>query len=119
MLLGRRSDVRRTPIKGTRNHADAANEAAESEEMPNRPTADRKTPPERDPQFAHLDLAGLRDFRSTLTHEESRVSYWRRIIQARLDIVNSARDGSATTVDDLRNVFAERAPSTRRSASRR
>ncbi|HVY10587.1 MAG TPA: hypothetical protein VHB18_10640 [Mycobacteriales bacterium] len=84
--------------------------------MPNRPTADRKTPPERDPQFAHLDLAGLRDFRSTLTHEESRVSYWRRIIQARLDIVNNARDGSATTVDDLRSVFAERAPSTRRTA---
>jgi hypothetical protein len=84
--------------------------------MPNRPTADRKTPPERDPQFAHLDLGGLREYRSTLTHEESRVSYWRRIIQARLDIVTNARGGSATTVADLRNVFAERAPSTRRTA---
>jgi hypothetical protein len=84
--------------------------------MPNRPTADRKTPPERDPQFAHLDLGGLREYRSTLTHEESRVSYWRRIIQARLDIVTNALSGGSTTVDDLRNVFAERAPSTRRTA---
>ena len=85
--------------------------------MPNRPTADRKTPPERDPQFAHLDLGGLREYRSTLTHEESRVSYWRRIIQARLDIVSNHREGgAATTVEDLRAVFAERAPSTRRTA---
>jgi hypothetical protein len=84
--------------------------------MPNRPTADRKTPPERDPQFAHLTLGGLREYRATLTHEESRVSYWRRIIQARLDIVTAASDGGTTTVDDLRNVFAERAPSTRRTA---
>jgi hypothetical protein len=84
--------------------------------MPNRPTADRKTPPERDPQFAHLDLGGLREYRATLTHEESRVSYWRRIIQARLDIVTAGRDSGSTSVDDLRGVFAERAPSTRRTA---
>jgi hypothetical protein len=44
------------------------------------------------------------------------VSYWRRIIQARLDIVVGARTGGTTTVDDLRSVFAERAPSTRRTA---
>jgi hypothetical protein len=84
--------------------------------MPNRPTADRKTPPERDPQFAHLTLGGLREYRATLTHEESRVSYWRRIIQARLDIVTAARESGSTSVDDLRGVFAERAPSTRRTA---
>src|ERR1700761_7095969 len=114
--IGQRSDVGRTPIKGLQDHADAAKEASESEEMPNRPTADRKTPPERDPQFAHLDLGGLREYRATLTHEESRVSYWRRIIQARLDIVISGRDSGTTTVEDLRGVFAERAPSTRRTA---
>jgi hypothetical protein len=84
--------------------------------MPNRPTADRQTPPERDPQFAHLGLDGLREYRSTLTHEESRVSYWRRIIQARLDIVTTAVRGGNASVDDLRNVFAERAPGTRRTA---
>ncbi|MGN6474542.1 MAG: RsiG family protein [Mycobacteriales bacterium] len=84
--------------------------------MPNRPTADRQTPPERDPQFAHLTLGGLREYRSNLTHQESRVSYWRRIIQARLDIVSAAVTGGKAGVEDLRSVFAERAPSTRRTA---
>jgi hypothetical protein len=76
--------------------------------MPNRPTADRlATPPERNPQFAHLSLGGLRNYRSTLSSEESRVSYWRRIIQARLDLVRAAQSGTTTTVEDLREVFAE------------
>jgi hypothetical protein len=76
--------------------------------MPNRPTADRmSTPPERNPQFGHLSLSGLRNYRSTLSSEESRVSYWRRIIQARLDLVRAAQGGTTTTVDDLREVFAE------------
>src|SRR5690349_17374731 len=76
--------------------------------MPNRPTADRmSTPPERNPQFGHLSLSGLRNYRSTLTNEESRVSYWRRIIQARLDLVRAAQGGTTTSVDDLREVFAE------------
>jgi hypothetical protein len=42
-----------------------------------------------------------------LSSEESRVSYWRRIIQARLDLVRAAQGGTTTTVDDLREVFAE------------
>ncbi|HVX70131.1 MAG TPA: hypothetical protein VHA79_10625 [Mycobacteriales bacterium] len=85
--------------------------------MPNRPTADRQTPPERDPQFAHLTLGGLREYRSTLTHEESRVSYWRRIIQARLDLVRAAVEGGTAGVEDLRNVFAERRGVTKRTAA--
>ncbi|MBV9485950.1 MAG: hypothetical protein JO246_07815 [Frankiaceae bacterium] len=76
--------------------------------MPNRPTADRfHAPPERSADFAHLSLDGLRQYRSTLSSEESRVSYWRRIIQARLDLVRAADAGSTTTVDDLPDVFAE------------
>ncbi len=76
--------------------------------MPNRPTADRlSTPPERSPQFAHLSLGGLRHYRGTLSSEESRVSYWRRIIQARLDLVRATLTGTSTTVEDLRAVFAE------------
>lgn len=76
--------------------------------MPNRPTSDRQaTPPERNPQFAHLSLGGLRHYRSTLSSEESRVSYWRRIIQARLDLVRATLAGTSATVDDLREVFAE------------
>jgi hypothetical protein len=77
--------------------------------MPNRPTADRfHAPPERSPDFAHLSLDGLRQYRTTLSSEESRVSYWRRIIQARLDVVRAAdAGGPATTVEDLRNMFTE------------
>lgn len=76
--------------------------------MPNRPTADRfHAPPERSTDFAHLSLDGLRQYRSTLSSEESRVSYWRRIIQARLDVVRATESGSANSLDDLRNMFTD------------
>src|SRR5580693_6757500 len=76
--------------------------------MPNRPTADRfHTPPERSDDFAHLSLDGLRQYRMTVTNEESRVSYWRRIIQARLDLVRAADTGTAASVEDLRDMFTE------------
>jgi hypothetical protein len=54
--------------------------------------------PERSPEFAHLPLVGLRQYRRALTQEESRVSYWRRIIQARLDVVR-ALSGTSTGPD--------------------
>ena len=37
------------------------------------------------PHLVHLDLEALRTYRQELVVEESRVSYWRRILQARLD----------------------------------
>jgi hypothetical protein len=43
-------------------------------------------------QHAHLTLDGLREYRKALTAEESNVSYWRRIIQARLDVVRAGSD---------------------------
>jgi hypothetical protein len=52
--------------------------------------------PERSADFAHLSLEGLRDYRRTLTTEEDKVSYWRRIIQARLDVL---RAGTLASVD--------------------
>jgi hypothetical protein len=78
--------------------------------MGNRPTSDAgrfRTVPERSPEFAHLSLDGLRSYRRALSAEEGRVSYWRRIVQARLDIVRAAEGGTAATVDNLRGVFAE------------
>jgi hypothetical protein len=78
--------------------------------MANRPTADAgrfRTVPERSPDFAHLSLDGLRAYRHALTTEEGRVSYWRRIIQARLDLVRVAEVGTVATADNLRKVFAE------------
>lgn len=48
--------------------------------------------------LSHLDLEQLRAYRRDLQGEESNVSYWRRIIQARLDMVQAGghRAGTAT-----------------------
>ena len=45
--------------------------------------------------FAHLSLEALRAYRRSLGEEEGKVSYWRRILQARLDVV-AAGSGSRT-----------------------
>ncbi|HWH29903.1 MAG TPA: hypothetical protein VNU26_13240 [Mycobacteriales bacterium] len=59
-----------------------------------------KPVPERQEVFAHLTLESLRAYRRALGEEESRVSYWRRILQARLDLLRAALDGtSARDVD--------------------
>ena len=68
-------------------------------------TATRR-PPERSADFAHLSISDLRAYRQTLSEEENRVSYWRRIIQARLDVVRAGETG-ALRVDNLRSVLAE------------
>ena len=78
--------------------------------LPAPPTADRPVPrsrkggprpvPERHPRYAHLSLDQLRGYRRALGEEEGRVSYWRRILQARLDLLRASLDGgSARDVD--------------------
>ncbi len=64
--------------------------------------------PERRPEFSHLTLDGLRAYRRALTAEEGRVSYWRRLIQARLDVVadvDVVHDPASH--ERFRSVFAE------------
>jgi hypothetical protein len=78
--------------------------------MSSRPSADARrfrAVPERSPEFAHLPLEGLRTYRRALNTEEGRVSYWRRIIQARLDLVRLAEAGGPPTTDNLRGVITE------------
>jgi hypothetical protein len=65
-----------------------------------------RIPPERNAKFDHLTIEGLRVYRTALAEEENRVSYWRRIIQARLDVVRAGESGSLR-VGNLRNVLAE------------
>ena len=48
-----------------------------------------RPPPKRVPELSHLDLKRLRRYRQTLLDEEMRVSYWRRLIQARRDVIRS------------------------------
>jgi len=43
----------------------------------------------------HLSLQELRTDRPALSAEEDRVSYWRRIVQARLDVLHTPGAGPA------------------------
>ena len=86
--------------------------------MSNRPTADPRrfrVAPERSPEFAHLTLEGLRAYRRALNTEEGRVSYWRRIIQARLDLLRAGTVGTAD-VEHLRPVLTDRRVASGRTA---
>ncbi len=72
--------------------------------------------PEIDPAYASLTLADLRALRRELGEEESRVSYWRRIIQARIDLLTrGATDGDL--VERLTSVLAESGAVHRRLAN--
>lgn len=64
-----------------------------------------RPPAEKSEQHAHLTLEGLRDYRRALTAEESNVSYWRRIIQARLDLVRAG--STISSGDNLRPVLTD------------
>jgi hypothetical protein len=61
--------------------------------------------PERNPEFAHLGLDRLREYRRELQAEESRVSYWRRLLQARLDLLAAMAAGGPPRSRDLSAVF--------------
>lgn len=45
--------------------------------------------PERSPELAYMTLGRLRAYRDSLLVEELRVSYWRRIVQARRDLLRA------------------------------
>lgn len=49
--------------------------------------------PQRNGDYAHLTLDSLRAYRKALTAEEGKVSYWRRIIQARIDVLREGKTG--------------------------
>lgn len=48
---------------------------------------ERRPEPVLSEAYAHLSIDALREYRRALADEEHRVSYWRRILQARLDLV--------------------------------
>ena len=57
------------------------------------------TDPALSPHLAGLSLAELRRYRQQLTDEEAKVSYWRRLVHARLDVLDAemTSDGTLTT----------------------
>lgn len=50
---------------------------------------ERRPEPVLSEAYAHLSIDALRQYRGALADEEHRVSYWRRILQGRLDLVAS------------------------------
>ncbi len=77
-----------------------------------RPASARR-PAVRVDHLVHLDLDALRDYRQGLITEESRVSYWRRILQARLDALGPDPDAASRK---LRSVLTSHQESSRRLA---
>ena len=59
-----------------------------------------------DEAFAHLSIPALRAYRQALTDEENKVSYWRRILQARLDLVVTGADHRPGQHDRIAPVLA-------------
>ena len=71
--------------------------------------------PVRVPELDHLGLEALREYRRQLADEENLVSYWRRILQARLDLLTTSDDDRGA-VERLRAVLGGEQAQTRRSA---
>lgn len=69
--------------------------------------AARAVVPERSSDFDHLTLPALRVYRQALVEEEDRVSYWRRILQARLDMLRAGAGAGGRDMDHLRPVLTE------------
>lgn len=63
--------------------------------------------PQRSEEFAHLTLSALRGYRQSLTQEENRVSYWRRLIQARMDLIDLQGGDDAIRLERLRLALSE------------
>lgn len=63
--------------------------------------------PQRNDEYAHVSLSALRDYRQTLGQEENRVSYWRRLIQARMDLIELQGADDSVRLERLRTALAE------------
>ena len=77
-----------------------------------------REPPKLNPTFVDVDLADLRRMRSGLGDEESRVSYWRRIVQARIDLITT-KNRPGDRGEGLARVLADSRSSHRRLAALR
>jgi hypothetical protein len=59
-------------------------------------------------ELALLDLCDLRDYRGQLEAEEDRVSYWRRLVHGRIDLLEAdARSAGGLSLPDLVRVLGD------------
>jgi hypothetical protein len=68
--------------------------------------------PRRSPHLDHLALPALRDYRKELVEEERRVSYWRRLVHARLDVLGT----DTGSLSRLQSVLTDADAQSRRDA---
>lgn len=76
----------------------------------NDPTRRRPTITRAEPSahLAGLDLSDLRDYRRRLSDEEERVSYWRRLAHARIDVLEAeSRTDGTLSMEDLVRVLGD------------
>lgn len=67
--------------------------------------------------LADLSLADLRAYRRRLSDEEERVSYWRRLVHARVDVLEAeAHQERALTIEELVRVLGDTGSGRGRSA---
>ena len=67
--------------------------------------------------LASLDLPALRSYRRTLTAEEDRVSYWRRLVHGRIDVLLAQSRSTATlTFDEFVSALGDTGAGRRRRA---
>lgn len=72
-------------------------------------------PPTLSEEFSGYSLPDLRRLRAELTDYETRVSYWRRLVQARIDLVQDGRQPE--NLDRLAQALADAPSRTRRIAN--
>ena len=71
------------------------------------------------PRLDDLGLPGLRAYRQRLRDEEDRASYWRRVVHARLDLIEAGGSGTggvAIGLEDLVRVLGDTATGAGRTA---
>jgi hypothetical protein len=98
MVVSEQDDLARVEKRRAQAEARAARAVARA--------AARAVPPKRASELSHLTLDGLRAYRTALAAEEDRVSYWRRIIQARLDTVRMVEGVRAADANALKPVLS-------------
>src|SRR5688572_544201 len=60
------------------------------------------------PHLADVKLPELRAYRQRLQHEEDKVSYWRRLVHARMDMLNAGSHAEGTlSLEELVRVLGD------------
>lgn len=86
---------------------------------PARPTSSDEPARTRTVDLPRLALPELRDYRARLREEEDRVSYWRRLVHARIDLLRAGRDASTLGLDQVVRALGDTGTGQRREALHR